>query len=108
MRSIPCPVVYAFAVLVVRVGQLRAAERSLEYVLRHCPTHLGAEYYLAWTLTKRGAFERAASHYRNVLHVVPTSVSVLLGLAGALQELEQHDEAIEVFFKAADLETGKR
>ena len=61
-------------------------------------------YYAALDLFAEGEHERAIEEYRKAAQADPTFTEALHGLARALQDMEQFDEAIEVSKRIAEID----
>ena len=61
-------------------------------------------YYSALDLMAEGELEEAATAYRESIATDPTFTEAMHGLARALQDLQQFDEAIEVAKKISEID----
>jgi tetratricopeptide (TPR) repeat protein len=61
-------------------------------------------YYSALDLMGEGQLEKAVDAYRESLNIDPTFTEAMYGLARALQDLQQYDQAIEVAKKIAEID----
>lgn len=82
--------------------QFERARFQLQVVSSRCPELFRPRAYLAWMHAELGSFDQAVAEYRELIAVAPGYLDGYVGLASALQRLDNHDEAIQILRLASE------
>jgi tetratricopeptide (TPR) repeat protein len=97
---------HAYGFLLIRLGDLVAAESEFHLELGVAPDSVLARMGLAYTALERGEPSEAIGFAREAVRLEPESVSAHLLLARALLRVDQAGDAVPLLEVARDLEPG--
>jgi tetratricopeptide (TPR) repeat protein len=84
-------------------GQFGAAESYLRRCVTHNPDHVAAQINLGWVSAQLGRQRESADAYTAVIRIAPSWPEGYYRLGCALQRLEQHEAAVNLFQRAIEL-----